>query len=98
VAHVWSPVFTKAMFGMANMLSALFRVSFLQFSREERESDVSRIWMALGRPELVLLPKWSVMLLPRSFALPALRWTGKAVLNRSLQYLYSATYTWLCIF
>ena len=33
MVDVWSPVFTKAMFGMANLRSALFRVPFLQFSR-----------------------------------------------------------------
>ena len=32
VLNVWSPIFTKKMFGMANLRSALFRVPFLQFS------------------------------------------------------------------
>ena len=32
--NVWSSVFTNMMFGMANLRSALFRISFLQFSHE----------------------------------------------------------------
>jgi len=32
VIDVWSPIFTKILFGMVNMRSVLFGVSFLQFS------------------------------------------------------------------
>ena len=59
MAHVWSPVFTKAMFGMTNLRSALFRVPFLQFSLSPERAKSVPLQMKPGNqpPMMVLRPK-----------------------------------------
>ena len=63
VLNVWSPVFTKAMFGMPNLRSALFRVPFLQFSRRRPHPGSPRKFLGVAPP--ILSGRRSILLASR---------------------------------